>query len=107
VPLEGHWQRQHTPLHGVSRRELRTLAIVAAVVAIGVAIALYAALHHGSRTAASGCIEATTPSTTGAATVHACGAEAVSLCRSQAGLRDPSARAILAACRRAGLSARP
>jgi hypothetical protein len=101
VPLEGHWQRQHTPLRGLSRRELRVLALVAAILAIAAAVAVYAAVHHGTSKAAAGCVEVNAPSTTGAATLHACGADAARWCATQT-TGDTVARAVLAACARAG-----
>jgi hypothetical protein len=102
VPLEGHWQRQQTPLRRVSRRELRLLAAVASVLALAAAVVLYAALHHAAHQAAAGCVEITAASTTGGATLHACGADAARWCRSEAGHTDTVARAVLTACARAG-----
>jgi hypothetical protein len=102
VPLEGQWQRQHTPLRRVSRRELRVLAAVAAVLALAAAIVLYAALHHATHRVAAGCVEVSAASTTGGATLHACGPDAARWCRSQAGHTDTVARAVLTACARAG-----
>jgi hypothetical protein len=78
------------------------LAVVAAVVLVGAAVALYAALHHGTPKAATGCVDVVAASTTGGATLHACGADAVRWCRSQAGRTDRAARVTLAACARAG-----
>jgi hypothetical protein len=102
VPLEGHWQRQHTPLSRLSRRELRTLAAVAALLTLAAAVVLYAAVQHTTHHAAAGCVEVTAASTTGGATLHACGADAARWCRSQAGRSDAVARAVLTACARAG-----
>jgi hypothetical protein len=102
VPLEGHWERQHSRLRDAPRRELRLLAVIAAVVVVAGGVALYAALHHGTRKAAAGCVEVTAASTTGGATLHACGADAARWCRSQAGHTDTVARDVLAACARAG-----
>ena len=102
MPLEGHWQRQQTPLRRVSRRELRLLAAVASVLALAAAVVLYAALHHAAHHAAAGCVEITAASTTGGATLHACGADAARWCRSEAGHTDTVARAVLTACARAG-----
>ena len=102
MPLEGHWQRQQTPLRRVSRRELRLLAAVASVLALAAAVVLYAALRHEAHHAAAGCVEITAASTTGGATLHACGADAARWCRSEAGHTDTVARAVLTACARAG-----
>ena len=102
MPLEGHWQRQHTPLSRVSRRELRVLFVVAAVLALAAAVVLFTALHHATHRAAAGCVEVTAASTAGGATLHACGPDAARWCRSQAGHTDTVGRAVLTACARAG-----
>lgn len=86
----------------MSRRELRTLAAVAALLTLAAAVVLYAAVHHTTHRAAAGCVEVTAASTTGGATLHACGADAARWCRSQAGHSDTVSRAVLSACARAG-----
>jgi hypothetical protein len=102
VPLEGQWQRQHTRVRDAPRRERRLLAVLAAVLVVAAGVALYAALHHGTPTAAAGCVEVNAPSTTGGATLHACGADAARWCQTQAAKGDAVTRAVLAACARAG-----
>ena len=86
----------------MSRRELRVLVAVAAVLALAAAVVLFAALRHETHGAAAGCVEVTAASTTGGATMHACGADAARWCRSQAGHTDTVARAVMTACARAG-----
>jgi peptidoglycan/LPS O-acetylase OafA/YrhL len=102
VPLEGQWQRQHSRIRDAPRREVRVLAAVAALVLVAAAVALYASLHHGTPKAAAGCVDIVAPSTTGGATLHACGADAARWCQSQAGQTDRVARVTLAACAQAG-----
>jgi hypothetical protein len=92
MPLEGHWARQHAPL---GRRERRLLATVAALAAVGLVLVL---ALHGSARSAPGCIDATVASTTGGASIHACGERARRLCASP-GLPAP----VRARCREAGL----
>jgi hypothetical protein len=110
VPLEGHWERQQTPLRRLGRRERRLLqAFAGLLVAATIAIALFAALHKDAPVPA-GCIQVTAPSTLGAAIYRECGAAAVRWCREEAGRSDPLARAVEARCRTFGLnrrSARP
>jgi hypothetical protein len=84
MPLEGQWQRQHTPLRPAGRRDARALAAGLAVVVIALGAALYAGFHHGARTTAAGCIDVIAASTTGGATIHACGAAALRWCRLEA-----------------------
>jgi hypothetical protein len=102
VPLEGHWQRQQTPIRGVGRRQARIIAAVAGVLAAAAVAILIIALAQGDPKSQPGCVTVTVPSSTGGATLHACGARAAALCRSQAGQRGPSGRAAAAECRRAG-----
>jgi hypothetical protein len=103
MPLEGHWQRQQTPLaRRATARERRALWIVGGVLAVAVAVVVWAIVARGDSPPAAGCIEATAPSTMGAGTLHACGGAAARLCRSQAGRDDPSARSVRASCVRAG-----
>ena len=104
MPLEGQWERQHTPLRRLGRRELRAVAVVAVVLLAAAAVAVFAAARHGAPRTADGCLAVTAASSTGGATIHACGVRAAHLCRAQAGRRDPFARSVAAACRRAGIS---
>jgi hypothetical protein len=104
VPLEGHWERQNTPLRGLGRRELRALVVVAAAVVAAAAVVLVVALSQGAPKVTSGCVAVTAASSTGGATIHACGPRATRLCRARAGGDDPFARSVQAACRRAGVS---
>jgi hypothetical protein len=102
VPLEGHWQRQHTPLRSIGRRERRLLIAVTLVVVVAAAVTLYLALHHGSGKVTAGCVQISAASTTGGANLHACGADAARWCRSETERGTAGDRAVLAACRRAG-----
>jgi hypothetical protein len=106
MPLEGQWARQHTPIKALPQRTRRTLAIVAAILALAAAVTLAVTIAH-SDASAPGCIDVNMPSTMGAGMIHACGDQAERTCRSQLGRSDsdPSARATHAACRRAGLPA--
>jgi hypothetical protein len=102
MPLEGHWERQNTPLRGVGRRELKVLAAAVAVLAAAAALVLVLALRHHQSPARAGCVDITVPSTTGGASAHACGRAAQRLCHTTLA-RDPSDASAQAACRRAGL----
>jgi len=103
MPLEGHWQRQQTPLRlRASRRELRALGLVSGLLVLAAIVVVWAVVARGDARPGAGCIDATAPSTMGAGTLHACGQAAAELCRWQRGRDDPSGRAIRASCRRAG-----
>jgi hypothetical protein len=102
MPLEGQWERQHAPLWTVGARERRALAALAGLLAIAVAVIAIASLHSGSA-ARAGCVEVTIASTTGGASVHACGKSARELCAGRAGVSRELAAALAQRCRRAGL----
>ena len=75
---------------------------VTTVLAIALAVALFAILRGGTSEAGPGCISLTVPSTMGGATVHACGATAARWCRSPESRQGAIAREARAQCRRAG-----
>lgn len=100
--MEGQWERQNTPLRGLSGRERRVLAPFAAVLVLAlVALGVYLAVDNGSGSQA-GCVDVTGASTMGAATYHACGRDAARFCRSEANRTATFAHDLRAQCRRAG-----
>jgi hypothetical protein len=102
MPLEGHWERQHSPLRPPTTRGGWVFLAVAAALAVAAVVLLAYAIAGGSgagRTAA-GCIDVTAASSTGGARVHACGAAARRWCRAAAAQDTPLARAIRPQCRR-------
>jgi hypothetical protein len=102
MPLEGHWERQNTPLRGLSRRERRILAPFAIVLVLSLAaLGLFLIFDNGSESSA-GCVDVTGASTLGAATYHACGRSAARFCRSEADGNASFAADLRVQCRRAG-----
>lgn len=106
MPLEGHWERQHTPLMAGSVRERRSVVIVALVLVLATAAILAFALTR-STTASAGCVDIEMPGVMGATQMHACGDSAARLCESQAGgsQSDAFVRAAEKSCRRSGFAA--
>jgi hypothetical protein len=102
MPLEGHWRRLQTPIRKTTRREGRVVAIASALLAVGVAVVLYAALQSGSSEAGPGCVNVTAAHSTGGATLHACGKAAARWCHSAATRSDALARDLRRECRKAG-----
>src|SRR5437763_10638320 len=101
MPLEGQWERQHTPLRRPTGRGGWLFAAVAAIlVAAGVVLLIVVLLGSGSTRPASGCIEVTAASTTGAGTIHACGPAAERTCRVAEHQDTALARRIQDECRR-------
>jgi hypothetical protein len=103
MPLEGHYERQTTPLYKLSPREtkaaLATLAVTL-VALLGVVIAT--ASDHGSPLR-PGCFSASVAGIVGAQTVSACGSEAEARCAHAARFDDPRSRTIVAACEAQGI----
>ena len=102
MPLEGHWERVHTPLRSTGKRERRVVVIGSALLALALVIAVYAALHSGSSKTSPGCLDVVGASSMGGATYHACGRAAARWCRSVATRDDAVARRIQEHCRNAG-----
>jgi hypothetical protein len=75
---------------------------VAVVLVVALAVVLYATLRGGSSEAGPGCVKLTVASSTGGATLHACGKEAARWCRSVATRQEAFARTVRERCRNAG-----
>lgn len=97
MPVEGQWQRAHTPL---SRRDKRLLAVLAALAAAG-AVAVGIVFATQSSPSGAGCVTVDVPSTMGGARLRNCGSAAHRFCRTQ----GPLDARIAAACRRQGFAA--
>ena len=102
MPLEGHWERQQTPLRlPTTRGGWALLAMAVVLIVATVALLAYAVLDgSSSKPPPAGCIEATSGSSTGGATIHACGRDAERLCRGSAHQDTPLARALRSQCGR-------
>jgi hypothetical protein len=101
MPLEGHWERQNTPLRRTTVRERRLLAIVGALVAAAtVGLVVYLLVAGGHSSASTGCVDVTAAHATGGARIHACGRGATRLCGMAASENTPLARGLRPQCRR-------
>lgn len=104
MPLqEGHWRRANTPLRRLTRRERNV--VVAGLAATIVVLAALLLLTAGDTRPgpAPGCIRASIAGRTGGEVVHACGAEAVAICRHASRLEGPYAESVGGACLDAGI----
>jgi len=99
--LVGHAQRQRQPL---TRQQRWMIALVVAVVVAGAAWAV--AAGGSGPVSANGCVNATVPSATGAITLHHCGEDARSWCRSQFAAHGTIAQRLQQQCRLAGFDER-
>ena len=105
MPLEGHYERQTTPLYKLSSRELKA-AGAALVVTIAAMLAVVAFTVSDSNPApAKGCISSEVAGKVGAEMINACGQEAVAVCSHAASFTGESerARTIVADCKEQGV----
>jgi hypothetical protein len=102
VPLEGHWDRQHTPIRRLSRRERRIVLPVTVALALACVAVIVFSLGGSSHSTAAGCVEVVGPSTMGASNYQTCGPQAARFCAAHANGDDGFARAAQQDCRRAG-----
>ena len=81
MPLEGHYERQTTPLYKLSPREIRVaVGIVVVTLVTIVAMVAFAGASNSNPAPAKGCINPTVAGIVGAETLNACGQEAVDIC---------------------------
>jgi hypothetical protein len=101
--MVGQQKRLAQPMRP-GRREVWLLATLAALcVAAAIALAVVALVGGDQNsTSHAGCVNVTIPSTTGGATLHACGQKARSWCASEAARPDAFAKFVLPQCRKAG-----
>jgi hypothetical protein len=79
--------------------------IVAIVAAAAVAVGVWSSVSHDDyATSANGCVSLSLPSTTGAGTLHYCGAQAKAFCRESFAKSDPVSLAARPQCDLAGLT---
>jgi hypothetical protein len=103
MPLEGHYERQTTPLYALSRREIKAAGAVLAVTLVALAAVVLATVGDSSPAPAPGCIRADVAGIVGAETINACGREAVTICRRAAKLSGDRPETIVAACNQQGI----
>jgi hypothetical protein len=79
--------------------------VVALVVAAGVAVGVWGSVSHDNyATSANGCVSLTLASSTGAGSLHYCGAQAKAFCRNSFVKSDPVSLAARPQCDLAGLT---
>lgn len=99
MPLEGHYERQSTPLYKLSKREIWVAATIVAVsIVTVVVIAAFSGATNSNPAPAAGCIRPTVAGIVGAETLNACGQNAVDMCRHASEYTDPRAETIVGEC---------
>ena len=81
MPLEGHYERQNTPLYKLSKREIWVAASILVVTLVTVVtMVAFTGASNSNPAPAIGCINPTVAGIVGAETINACGSEAVDIC---------------------------
>jgi hypothetical protein len=104
MPLEGHYERQTTPLYKLSSREIKvaTGIVVVTLVTI-VAMVAFTGTSNSNPAPALGCINPTVAGIVGAETINACGQEAVDICTHASEYSGARAETIVANCQNQGV----
>jgi hypothetical protein len=103
MPLEGHYERQTTPLRKLTPRELKAaFGVLAVTLAAMLAVVLFT-VGDSSEPVAAGCTKSNVAGIVGAETIHACGQEAVEVCSRAAEFSGARAETIVSDCKSYGI----
>jgi len=100
MPLEGHYERQTTPLYKLSSREIKTAAGALLVTIVAMLAIVFATAGDSNPPTPIGCIRAEVAGVVGAETISGCGAEAEAKCAHAALYDSPRADGVVAECER-------
>lgn len=103
MPLEGHYERQTTPLYKLSRRELRAAFGVLAVTLVAILAVIVATAGDTRPGPAPGCIRSEVAGIVGSETIAGCGAEAVAICSRASQFSGARAETIVGDCETQGV----
>jgi hypothetical protein len=98
MPLEGHYERQTTPLYKLKPREIKVAVGIVAVTLIAMLAIVAATAGDSNPPPAIGCINPTVAGIVGAETINRCGSEAVETCAHAAEFTGARAETIVANC---------
>ena len=104
MPLEGHYERQNTPLYKLSRREIWVATSIVAVTLLTVIVMVaFTGASNSNPAPAQGCINPTVAGIVGAETLNACGQEAVDICTHASEYTGARADTIIDNCNKQGV----
>ena len=103
MPLEGHYERQTTPLRKLTPRELKAAFGVLAVTLVALLAVILMTVGDSPAPVADGCIKSEVAGIVGAETISACGREAVETCSHAAEFTGARAETIVSDCRARGI----
>ena len=99
MPLEGHYERQTTPLYKLSKREIWVAASIVVVTLVTVVtMVAFTGATNSNAAPAKGCINPTVAGIVGAETINACGQQAVEICTHASGFAGARPETIVANC---------
>jgi hypothetical protein len=98
MPLEGHYERQTTPLYKLSKRERKAAFGVLAVTIVALLAIILLTVGDKSDPVAAGCMRAEVAGIVGAETISGCGQEAVEICTRASEFTGPRAETIVGNC---------
>jgi hypothetical protein len=104
MPLEGHYQRQTTPLYKLSPREMKAASIALLVTVVALVGVVIATVGDSSPPTPRGCIKAEVAGVVGAETISGCGAEAEARCARAAQFDGPRSDTVVAECEAQGVT---
>jgi hypothetical protein len=99
MPLEGHYERQTTPLYKLTSRELKAAFGVLAVTLAALLVVILMTVGDSPAPVAAGCIKTEVAGIVGAETIAACGQEAVATCTHASEFTGARAETIVSDCR--------
>jgi hypothetical protein len=103
MPLEGHYERQTTPLYKLSSREIRAASVTLLVTIVAILGVVIATAGDSNPPTPMGCIHAEVAGIVGAETIGGCGVEAEEKCAHAALFESPRANTVVAECERQGV----
>jgi hypothetical protein len=104
MPLEGHYERQNTPLYKLSPREIWVAASIVAVTLVTIiAMVAFTGATNSNPAPVQGCINPTVAGIVGAETLNACGQEAVDICSHASEYTGARAETIIGNCEQQGV----
>jgi hypothetical protein len=103
MPLEGHYERQTTPLYKLNSREIKIASITFLVTIAAMVAVVIATVGDSNPPTPLGCIHAQTAGIVGAETISGCGAEAVAKCSHAARFDSPQASTVVTECEEQGV----
>src|SRR6201992_212334 len=99
MPLEGHYERQTTPLYKLSKREIWVAVSILAVTLVTViGMVAFTSVGNTNPPPAIGCINPTVAGIVGAETLNRCGSEAVDICTHASEYSGARAETIIGNC---------